>query len=98
MEISHLDVDEYYSPKDFQLGQTVTLLARSFLLCDCDDFTKKYYKENHPDMEMKPLEVPEKVDTPQKEKVRFQICTNCINYVHFYRIYDFTITLFTNSS
>ncbi|XP_020570546.1 EF-hand domain-containing protein 1 isoform X4 [Oryzias latipes] len=68
MEISHLDVDEYYSPKDFQLGQTVTLLARSFLLCDCDDFTKKYYKENHPDMEMKPLEVPEKVDTPQKEK------------------------------
>ncbi|RVE55761.1 hypothetical protein OJAV_G00229340 [Oryzias javanicus] len=70
VELSHLDVDEYYSPRDFQLGQTVTLLARSYLLCDCDNFTKKYYQENHPDMEMKPLEAPEKFEIAQKEKLK----------------------------
>lgn len=70
MEPSHLDVDEYYSPKDFQLGQTVTLLARSFLLCDCNNFTKKYYQENHPDMEMKPLETTEGFETAQNETVK----------------------------
>ncbi|XP_024147728.1 EF-hand domain-containing protein 1 [Oryzias melastigma] len=70
MEPSHLDVDEYYSPKDFQLGQTVTLLARSFLLCDCNNFTKKYYQENHPDMEMKPLEMTEGFETAPNETFR----------------------------
>uniref|UniRef100_A0A3Q3AYU3 EF-hand domain (C-terminal) containing 1 n=1 Tax=Kryptolebias marmoratus TaxID=37003 RepID=A0A3Q3AYU3_KRYMA len=43
MEVSKNDVDEYYSPRDFQLGQTVTLLSRRFLLYGCDGFTKEYY-------------------------------------------------------
>lgn len=68
LEVSTQEVDEYYSPKDFQLGKTITLLCRRFQLYDCDGFTKEYYQENHPDMEMKPIEVPKKTDTSQATK------------------------------
>ncbi|XP_028253297.1 EF-hand domain-containing protein 1 [Parambassis ranga] len=61
MEISQNEVDEYYSPKDFHVGQSITLLSHHFLLYDCDGFTKDYYQKNYPEMEMKPLEVPKKV-------------------------------------
>ncbi|XP_062267539.1 EF-hand domain-containing protein 1-like [Platichthys flesus] len=62
LEVSKHEVDEYFSPTDFQLGHTVKLLSRSFMLYDYDGFTKEYFQTNHPDMEMKPIEVPKKVD------------------------------------
>uniref|UniRef100_A0A7N8YAN0 EF-hand domain (C-terminal) containing 1 n=1 Tax=Mastacembelus armatus TaxID=205130 RepID=A0A7N8YAN0_9TELE len=68
LELSKDEVDEYYSPKDFQVGQTVKLLGRRFLLHDCDGFTKEYFQKNHPDMEIKPTEVSKKVDRTQERK------------------------------
>ncbi|XP_069576247.1 EF-hand domain-containing protein 1 [Brachyistius frenatus] len=69
LEMSLAEVDEYYSPKDFQLGQTVKLLGRHFKLYNCDAFTKEYYQKNHPDLEMKPAELPEKVVMPQAKEI-----------------------------
>lgn len=71
LEVSKEEVDEFYSPKDFQVGQTMKLLGRRFLLCDCDGFTKEYYQKKHPDVTIKPIEVPKKVDTlKDRKKVR----------------------------
>ncbi|XP_026197308.1 EF-hand domain-containing protein 1 [Anabas testudineus] len=69
LEVSKDEVDQYYSPKDFRVGQTVTLLGRRFQLYDCDGFTKEYFQRNHPDIEMKPTEIPKEVDTLQGKEM-----------------------------
>ncbi|XP_062267538.1 EF-hand domain-containing protein 1 [Platichthys flesus] len=68
LEVSKHEVDEYFSPTDFQLGHTVKLRGRPFVLYDCDDFTKEYFQTNHSDMEMKPIVVPKKVDVHHNRK------------------------------
>ncbi|KAK5611875.1 hypothetical protein CRENBAI_007923 [Crenichthys baileyi] len=67
MEVSKEHVEEYYSPKDLQLGQTVKLLSHHFFLHNCDGFTKDYYKKNYPDMDMKAVEIPKTEDKKKKE-------------------------------
>lgn len=87
LEVSKQEVDEYYSPKDFQLGKTITLLRRCFQLYDFDGFTKEYYQKNHPDMEMKPIEFPKKTDTSQvTKKVRnWNVFVIFSSFVFFYK-------------
>ncbi|XP_056151069.1 EF-hand domain-containing protein 1 [Lampris incognitus] len=65
LEVSPKEVQEYYSPKDFRVGETVELMGRRFLLHDFDDFTKSYFQKNHPDIEIKSMERPKKVSTFQ---------------------------------
>ncbi|CAL9695948.1 unnamed protein product [Knipowitschia caucasica] len=67
LEMSKDEVEEYYSPQDFKLGQKITLMGRNFLLCDCDNYTKQYYQSNFPDMEMTPVK-PTHQKPPPAEK------------------------------
>ncbi|XP_038134591.1 EF-hand domain-containing protein 1 [Cyprinodon tularosa] len=67
LEVPKEHVEEYYSPKDFQLGQTIKLLSHHLLLLDFDSFTKDYYQRNYPDMEMKAVEIERKEEVKKKE-------------------------------
>jgi hypothetical protein len=55
--------DEYYCPPDLKLGNYVNIYGRSCLITDCDEFTKKWYKQNL-GIDMVPIKV--KRNPPQK--------------------------------
>lgn len=36
--------EDYYTSADLVVGAVVNVWGRKLVLCDCDDFTKEYYK------------------------------------------------------
>lgn len=45
LETTEQEVNEYYQPKDFRVGDTLFVYGRRFLLLNCDAFTRKYFAE-----------------------------------------------------
>uniref|UniRef100_A0A095AMX0 EF-hand domain-containing protein 1 n=1 Tax=Schistosoma haematobium TaxID=6185 RepID=A0A095AMX0_SCHHA len=68
MEITENEVKEYFSPKDFHVGQSVNILGRKYLIYDCDNFTKAWYHNNFGLTEFTPLDIEIKQpELPKKE-------------------------------
>ncbi|XP_025079463.1 EF-hand domain-containing family member C2-like isoform X2 [Pomacea canaliculata] len=52
------DSTEYIKDTDLTLGSVVNIWGRRIVLCDCDEFTKEYYRTKHGITEFTPLKIP----------------------------------------
>eukprot|EP00745_Piridium_sociabile_P001304 TRINITY_DN107989_c0_g1_i1.p1 TRINITY_DN107989_c0_g1~~TRINITY_DN107989_c0_g1_i1.p1 ORF type:complete len:748 (+),score=228.62 TRINITY_DN107989_c0_g1_i1:111-2354(+) len=50
---------EFYKDSDLTIGTCLNVWGRKFVLCDCDDFTKEYYRTKYGMTEFSPINVGE---------------------------------------
>jgi hypothetical protein len=66
MEYTEDEVKEWLSPKDFGIGKTINILGRKFIVCDCDDFTKNFYRVKFGVTDFAPVKADQPVAQPVK--------------------------------
>lgn len=71
MELTDQEIKNYLTPRDFVIGDTVSIYSRRFLIYDADNFTKAFYYQNFGITEFKSVEVsPKLVPLPKMVSVR----------------------------
>ena len=90
MELSDQEIKDYFTPKDFDLGKTVQLYNRRFLIYDCDNFTKAFYWKNFNKTDFTPIDVEARRREPPK-MVRLQ---QIMAYDHLPSIFNFEYAIY----
>ncbi|XP_040441200.1 EF-hand domain-containing family member C2 [Falco naumanni] len=60
---------EFYRDSDLKVGAVINVWGRKIILCDCDEFTKEYYRTKYGIEDFTP--VPYKTPSPPKPKIPF---------------------------
>ena len=55
MEVSPKELVEYYEPKDFKIGETISVFGRRFLIYDMDECTKQFYRDHFGHTDFTPI-------------------------------------------
>ncbi|TPP59961.1 EF-hand domain (C-terminal) containing 2 [Fasciola gigantica] len=50
--------DDFYTDRDLTLGASINVYGRKFLICDCDEFTKEYYRTKYGLEDFTPVKPP----------------------------------------
>jgi DUF1126 PH-like domain len=50
---------DYFTASDLTIGSVIHLYGRPFVICDCDEFTKAYYRKNHDIQSFDPVNMAE---------------------------------------
>lgn len=69
MELSEHEIKEYFTPKDFKLGESKTIYGRRFLVYDCDNFTKAFYYQHFGMTDFKPVDVKNRAKALPKMEI-----------------------------
>ncbi|KAJ2997203.1 EF-hand domain-containing member C2 [Globomyces sp. JEL0801] len=51
--------NDYFTDADLMLGSVIHLYGRPFVICDCDEFTKNYYREHYDVYDFDPVRIQE---------------------------------------
>ncbi|XP_020849629.1 EF-hand domain-containing protein 1 [Phascolarctos cinereus] len=69
LEVSEQDVKEWFTAKDFAVGQPVTILGRTFFIYDCDKFTREFYRDKFGLPEFSAIDVSKKPPPAIKQEL-----------------------------
>lgn len=61
MELTENEIKDYFTPRDFMVGQTVTIYNRRFVIYAMDNFTKAFYWKNFGITEFEPVDVEPRI-------------------------------------
>lgn len=69
MELTEQEIKDYFTPRDFKVGESVNIYNRRFLIYDLDNFSKAFYWKNFGVTDFKPVDVEQRLRELSKMEI-----------------------------